>query len=502
MRDQRTTWALSGVITVLAGLATSYALSMALTIRESPVIAVAEGIIRITPGALAERAISIVGQLDKPLLVLGTLVILLAAGAWAGILSRTSFWRPTVVWLVLAAIGLVAVATQPGAGPLELLPVLLGLGTWFVLQAVFVGELRKAEQNSTVGRRSFLITAGVVAVGTVALTALGRVVGRGRRHVAESRRLLRLEGVSRPEVPRNATLGLAGVTPWQTPSDDFYLIHTAISVPTIEPRDWQLRIHGMVEKELVLTYDDLVGRQLTESWITLNCVSNEVGGDLIGNAWWSGVRVADVLEEAGVSTDADCVLQTSHDGWTCSTPLTALTDDRYAMLAVAMNGKPLPIEHGFPVRTIVPGLYGYVSATKWVVDFEVTRFADVAAFWTERGWSEQGPVKIASRIDVPRPGAQVAAGEVDLGGVAWSQHTGIRDVEVSVDGAEWTPAQLGGVPNTDTWVQWALTIDVEPGSHEVRVRAIDRSGEVQTGVRRDVVPDGATGWHSVIFEAD
>jgi DMSO/TMAO reductase YedYZ molybdopterin-dependent catalytic subunit len=255
----------------------------------------------------------------------------------------------------------------------------------------------------------------------------------------------------------------------------------------------------MVDRELVLTYDSLIARGLTEAWVTLGCVSNEVGGGLVGNAWWSGVRIADLLREVGVGAGADCVLQTSEDGWTCATPLTALTDDRAAMLAVAMNGHPLPIEHGFPVRSIVPGLYGYVSATKWVVDLEVTRFADVSAFWTERGWSEQGPVKIASRIDVPRAGADVDPGRLDVGGVAWKQHTGIAAVEIALDGGAWERVLLAEAPTEDTWVQWAGTVEATPGDHVLRVRAIGRDGDVQTGAVADVVPDGATGWHTVEF---
>jgi DMSO/TMAO reductase YedYZ molybdopterin-dependent catalytic subunit len=195
-------------------------------------------------------------------------------------------------------------------------------------------------------------------------------------------------------------------------------------------------------------------------------------------------------------------LQTSHDGWTCGTPLVALTDARDAMLAVAMNGEPLPLEHGFPVRTIVPGLYGYVSACKWVVDLEVTRFDQIRAYWTARGWSEEGPVKIASRIDVPSSGDTVTAGALRVGGVAWAQHTGIESVEVALDGGEWQPAEVAHVPTTDTWVQWAATVAVEPGDHLVRVRAIDKGRNVQTGVERDVLPDGATGWHTVDFTAE
>ena len=205
----------------------------------------------------------------------------------------------------------------------------------------------------------------------------------------------------------------------------------------------------------------------------------------------------DLLARAGVHPDADAVLQTSDDGWTCGTPLSALTDDRDAMLAVAMNGQPLPIDHGFPVRTIVPGLYGYVSACKWVVDMEVTRFSDFQAYWTERGWSERGPVKMSSRIDVPHSGAEVEAGDVRVGGVAWAQHIGIEAVEVSLDGTDWRPADISHPPTDDAWVQWAATLAVEPGDHVLRVRATDRNGLVQTGVERDVLPDGSTGWHTI-----
>jgi DMSO/TMAO reductase YedYZ molybdopterin-dependent catalytic subunit len=258
----------------------------------------------------------------------------------------------------------------------------------------------------------------------------------------------------------------------------------------------------MVDRELTLTYEDLLDRELTEDWVTLCCVSNEVGGDLIGNAWWSGVRIADVLAEAGVRPGADAVLQTSDDGWTCGTPLEVLTDDRNALLAIAMNGEPLPLEHGFPVRMVVPGLYGFVSATKWLVELEVTRFEDFTAYWTSRGWAEQAPVRTQSRIDVPRPGADVAAGTVRVGGVAWAQQTGIERVEYRLDGSPWTEAEVGRVPNVDTWVQWSASVEVSPGDHRLAVRATDRSGYTQTGAQRDVVPDGATGWHAVEFRAE
>ena len=488
----------------MAGLATSYATAMVLTIRESPVVAVAELIIRLTPGPVAERAISVLGHFDKPFLVGVVLVLLVACFAVAGVLERGGWWRPILVWVVLACIGLVAVLAQRGAGPVDALPIVVGLVTWITLHSALADALHRGQRRPELEsheRRVFLMVAGVVSVAAVGIAVAGRFVGAGRRHVEVSRRLLRIPGVTRREPPPATSLGLPGITPWQTPNEDFYRIDTAIALPTIEPKDWSLRIHGLVDRELTLSYADLVARRMTQSWMTLSCVSNEVGGDLVGNARWSGVRIADLLADLDVADEADCVLQTSHDGWTCATPLAALTDDRDAMLAVAMNGRPLPIEHGFPVRSVVPGLYGYVSATKWVVDLKVTTFAEDSGYWTDKGWSALGPVKIASRIDVPRSGAEVPAGSFSFGGVAWHQHTGIESVEVQVDGGEWIPAELGKVPSLDTWVQWAVTLDVTEGDHEVRVRATGEDGETQTSVVRAPDPDGATGWHTVEFSA-
>lgn len=501
MSTPRVPWVVAGLLAGATGLATSYAVAMALSVRESPVVAVAELVIRLTPGVVVEGAIGLLGAADKPVLVGVILMALAALFALAGLLARAGWWQPIVLWAVLAAVGVAAVLVQRGAGALDVLPVATGFVTWVVVLAALADPLARSRLpgQALPERRVFVKVAAAVGVAAVAIAVAGRVAGAGRRRVEQSRQLLRIPGVTRRQPPASATLEVPGITGWQTPNEEFYLVHTAISVPTIDPADWRLRIHGMVERELLLRYDDLLARELTESWLTLGCVSNPVGGDLIGNARWSGVRVADLLAEAGVTPGADCVRQTSEDGWDCATPLAALTDGRDAMLAVAMNGRPLPIEHGFPVRTVVPGLYGYVSATKWLVDLEVTRFADVETFWTRRGWSEQGPVKIASRIDVPRSGAEVPAGAVTVGGVAWAQHTGIGAVEVSVDGGGWQPARLAGAPSEDTWVQWALGVDLSPGDHTVRVRATAKDGRIQTGVQRDVVPDGATGWHAVEF---
>ncbi|MBZ5738565.1 molybdopterin-dependent oxidoreductase [Nocardioides mangrovi] len=509
MRTSRSAWSIAGLVAGYAGLAASYCLAMVVTIHEWPLVAVAEQVIRLTPGGIVERAIGLLGHHDKTVLQLIVLLLVTLLFAWAGLLARRTWWAPTIVFGALAVVGGLAVHATRGTTTVDLLPVALGLATWLVCLSLLTEPLRRHDVAARTEeplsrdhtRREFLLRGGIMVAGSIALGVVGRTVGRGRRHVEEARRLLRLPGVSAPEVPAGVRVGLPGVTSWATSATDFYRVDTAIVVPTVEPSDWMLRIHGMVDREVVLTYSQLIERQVTQAWVTINCVSNPVGGDLIGNAWWSGVRIADLLAEAGVQEGADAVLQTSDDGWTCGTPLAALTDSRNAMLAVAMNGSPLPIEHGFPVRTIVPGLYGYVSACKWVVEMKVTRFDDIEAFWTKRGWSEMGPVKTASRIDVPEDGGSIAASGGRVGGVAWSQHTGIAGVEVSVDNGPWQAAEIGTVPNADTWVQWAATLDVEPGDHQLQVRALDRTGAQQTGEVQDVLPDGATGWHTIQFTA-
>ncbi|QNN54858.1 molybdopterin-dependent oxidoreductase [Nocardioides mesophilus] len=511
--------ALAGAVAGLSGIAVSHLLTNALNARATPVQAVAESVISLTPGPVAEALISVVGRKDKPILVAGVTLAVIGLGAVAGMLTRRS---RTGAQLLLAAMGVLALLALMSGSDLTaagLIPLAAGVATWFVVLAVLVDAVppeptQPPEPPGPAGaagatvagaggaaagepsRRSFLLKAGGVTVAALVVAGGARLFGQGRRAVETARQLLRLP-VSDGTVPAEATLELKGATPWRVPNADFYRIDTALVLPAVDPAEWRLRIHGMVERELVLTYDDLLARNLTEAWVTLCCVSNPVGGDLIGNAWWSGVRVADLLAEAGVSSDADAVLQTSQDDWTCGTPIEALTDGRDALLALAMNGEPLPIDHGFPVRMVVPGLYGFVSATKWLVDLEVTRFENFSAYWTERGWSARGPVKTQSRIEVPANGATVAAGPTRIGGHAWAQHTGIEKVEYRLDGAAWQRAELGGVPSLDTWVQWAATVELAPGEHTLAVRATDRSGYTQTSARTDVVPDGAAGWDSI-----
>ena len=498
----RSLHALAGLVAGLAGLAVSHAVTMLLTVRASPLVAVAEAIIEITPGGIAESLIQLVGSYDKPILVVGVTLGLLGLAAWAGAMTQRGTMVASLVFVLMGVVAGAAVWTRPDSSLVDVVPVVAGTVTWLVVLSILVDQLTKhhREHAQDHARRRFLVTAGAVAAAAAVVGVAGQVVGASRRSIEAARTLLRLP-VRRGAVPAGAHIDVPGMPSWRTPNDTFYRIDTALVVPAIDPVEWRLRIHGMVDNELVLGYRDLIDRELTEDWVTLCCVSNEVGGDLIGNAWWSGVRVADLLAEAGVRPGADAVLQTSEDGWTCGTPLEVLTDDRNAMLAIAMNGEPLPLDHGFPVRTVVPGLFGYVSATKWLVDLEVTRFDRFTAYWTDRGWSPRGPVKTQSRIDVPRGGADVATGTLRVGGSAWAQHTGVARVEYRLDGAEWQQADLARVPNVDTWVQWTGTVEVGPGEHILAVRATDRSGYTQTPVRRDVVPDGATGWHAVEFNA-
>jgi DMSO/TMAO reductase YedYZ molybdopterin-dependent catalytic subunit len=500
MTRSRQRGALAGVVAVGAGLGAAEVVTGLLALSASPVLAIGEGVIRLTPGDLAEAAIAAVGRLDKPLLVAGTVVAALLLGGLAGLLALRRPWAGTTLLLAMGALGVAAARSTADSSLADAVPpvvaALVALVTLTYLLRWAVAPDSAPGRAAATGRRQFLTRAGVVALGAVALTGVGQVLAGGRRAVESARATVAL-ALPSPRPPQGVSVPVDGVAPWVTPNGDFYRIDTALAVPRVLPQDWRLRVHGMVDRELELTYDDLVGRGLQQAWVTLCCVSNVVGGSLISNAQWSGVPLADLLDEAGVRPGADAVLSTSADGWNCGTPLAALTDGRAALLAVAMNGEPLPLEHGFPVRMVVPGLYGYVSATKWVVDLEVSRFADFTAYWTERGWSPRGPVKTQSRIDVPRDGDEVPAGTVAVGGIAWAQHTGIERVEVRVDDGRWRPARLARVPNVDTWRQWAFAWDADPGEHRLAVRATDASGYTQTGEPSDVVPDGATGWHTI-----
>ena len=491
---------LLGVLATAAALAASQLTAAVLDLRESPVLAIAQTAIRLTPGALAEPIIGVVGTNDKPLTIVVVVLAMLLLGGLIG-----SWWRPRFVWAVAGVVVLVALATaavlsRPYGSVGGVLACLVGgavlLGVLALLHHQPVRPDDSAAGESLSRRRMIRLVAAVAIATAVAGTA-GELLAsrhRRRRELDRLRAALRLP-IHRPADPPGVDQAVAGQAPWVTPNSAFYRIDTALTPPLIDHTEWRLRIHGMVEHEMTISYQDLIDRGLQNAWVTLCCVSNPVGGDLISNTVFSGVPMKDLLDEAGVKAGADMLYSTSEDGWTCGTPLGVITDGRDALLAVGMNGQPLPVEHGFPVRQVVPGLYGYVSATKWVTDWEITRFDDAEAYWTKRGWSALGPVKTQSRIDLPRGSAET--GTVTVAGVAWAQHTGISKVEVRVDGQGWQTAELASVPSSDTWVQWRWEWDARPGEHRLEVRATDASGYTQTSKRADVVPNGATGYHGV-----
>jgi DMSO/TMAO reductase YedYZ molybdopterin-dependent catalytic subunit len=488
------------VLSALAGLAVGGVAAGVLGTRQTPVVAIGSAFIDRVPPWLKDLAVNWFGTHDKTALRVGILVVLLALAAVGGVLAVRRYWAGALVTVVLAGLAVAAAATRADAGQTGFVPSAVAGLTALGILRLYSRRLEPLldTPDDGVSRRGFLQLSAGVALGAAAVGALGRLVGGNRAAVADARETLQLPKPPSLDAPDGVQAN--GATSWVTSNDEFYRIDTALSVPQILPSDWKLRIHGMVERELELTFDDLLKRDVVHKWVTLTCVSNEVGGDLIGNALWSGVLLKDLLKEAGPSTDADAIQSMSKDGFTAGTPLGTLLDDRQAMLAFAMNGQPLPVEHGFPVRIVVPGLYGYVSATKWLTDIEVTRFDRFEAYWTPRGWSELGPIKLSSRIDVPR--SKASAGQVTVAGVAWDQHVGVSKVEVRVDGGPWQQATLATDASIDTWRQWHWTWNATRGNHVLQVRAFDAKGNPQIEASAPPAPNGATGLHTVDINVD
>ena len=516
--------ALCGVAAAVVGLAVGQLVALLSGADSAPVVAVGDAVVDHVPLWLKESAISLFGTSDKTVLIAGVVLALLALAALAGVLERRR--PPWGAWLVLAlgAVAALAALTRPDAGMLAIVPAVVAAlaGVW-VLRLLLrrtavprpasdpvagpVGSTpnQSTPNQSTPSRRNLLALPLLAALGGLAVWGGARLLGTRTQGGTSSRAEVKLPPAASPEppLPADVEVGVNGVAPFRVPNPDFYRIDTALVVPQVDAGTWRLRIHGMVDREVSLDYAQILASPLVERDVTLMCVSNEVGGDLIGNARWLGLPIAPLLAQAGPQTHADMILSTSADGFTCSTPLEVLTDGRDALLAVGMNGEPLPVEHGFPVRMVVPGLYGFVSATKWVVDLEVTRFDRAQAYWTSRGWAAKAPVKTGSRIDVPRAGGRVKAGRAAVAGVAWAQHRGVEAVQVRIDGGAWQPCELAqvprvdGTPTKDTWRQWVYRWDATPGSHQIQVRASDGTGAVQTGQQAPPPPDGATGWHTI-----
>lgn len=510
-RASRLSGAAAGAASVVLGAGVGELVAALVAPASSPFSVVGGVLIDLAPAWAKNLAISLFGTADKIALLVGIGIVLLAAAAGVGILElRRPWWGSAVCAALGAGVGIVAMTRADATGLSWLPSFVAGVVAAIVLRVLTrlarraaetdAGPAAASEAPADDDRRRFLVWTGVAAAAGILAAIGGATAHAATQTVAAARRALRLPApaVAAPPVPAGAQLDLVGMTPVVTPNEGFYRIDTALIVPQVDPADWSLRIHGLVEEEVVITWDELVALPLEESWTTLVCVSNPVGGELIGNAKWLGYPVRELLARAKPTSDADMVLSRSIDGFSASTPLEVLQDpDRDSILAVGMNGEPLPEEHGFPVRMVVPGLYGYVSATKWITELEVTRFDRASAYWTDRGWSPRGPVKLQSRIDLPRRNQGLGPGETTIAGVAWQQHVGISKVEVQVDEAEWREATLATAISDDTWVQWSIPWTAEPGSHSIRCRATNVDGETQTETDAWPQPDGATGWQQL-----
>jgi DMSO/TMAO reductase YedYZ molybdopterin-dependent catalytic subunit len=470
--------------------------------------AVGQLIINILPGPLVNFGKETLGTADKPILLVIIVVGVLVLCGLGGQLERRRQYAGAAVFAVVAVLGIVGISAEAGVTINAYLPIVIGLVLGYIIMNNLINLLRRwqprradaqsGEAQSAARRRFLGSTILVGALAAVAAIAGQALVGAATAvNTVRDKLLLPPPAKPGPPIPAGADLHVPGLSPYITPNDDFYRIDTALQVPVIDPANWSLTITGMVQNQVTISYADLTAKSLVEHDVTLTCVSNEVGGDLIGNARWLGYPIRELLAQAKPLAGADMVLSTSDDGWTAGTPLSALTDpNREALLAIGMNGSPLPLEHGFPVRMVVPGLYGYVSGTKWVTQLKLTTFADDEGYWTPLGWSAKGPIKIGSRIDVPRK-ATATAGTIVVAGIAWAQHTGIAKVEVQVDQGEWQAAQLADTVGPDTWRQWRWEWPAGAGSHTIAVRATDSKGLLQTAAFAPPAPDGATGYHTI-----
>ena len=502
--------ALAGLLAAASGVAVGTAVAALLQGVPSPIESVGNRAIDYAPPFLKELAVKQFGTADKPVLIGGVVAALAVIAMVAGVVGRR---RPRLAVAVVAVIGLIAVAaaavdrTTTASRTLTLVPsvltLLVSLGALLLLLSTLTVRDEPGEEHPMgFRRRSFL----QAALGVTALVVVGGAVGQlfGNAAAAASRAAIKLpRSTPAPAVPAGAQVDVEGVSRFVTPNRDFYRVDTALRVPDVPAEGWTLRIHGMVDRELSFSYRDLMNMPLVDHRITLTCVSNEVGGPYVGNAVWTGVLVKDLLAMAGVQDGADAIKTTSADRWTAGTPLEAVTDDRHSMIAIGMNGEPLPLAHGFPARVVVPGLYGYVSATKWLTDIEVTRFADFKAYWTTRDYTAEAPIKFSSRIDVPKSFQTFPRDKVRVGGVAWAQTVGIERVEVKVDNGPWQDATLAPEDNIETWRQWTWQWDeATEGTHKLTVRATNKDGDTQTSDRARIRPNGTTGWHSVQFRVE
>jgi DMSO/TMAO reductase YedYZ molybdopterin-dependent catalytic subunit len=528
--------ALAGLLSAAVALGVAEMLAALVGPTSSPVVAVGDAAITLTPEPVKGFAIRTFGESDKIALVVGTLVLIALVACAVGVVARHRLLLGRTGIALFGLVGVVAAVTRPAGGVLDALPSLAGALAGVVALGALIHRLPSPvpapvsppaaaapasdgevldrlrsvlgstnRAGGALDRRGFFVAAGVAA-GVATVAGGGGLLLQRRFDVAEARAGLALPrpADSAPALPDGADLSadIDGLTPLFTRNRDFYRVDTALLVPQVHPAGYRLRVSGMVDSPRTWSLTDLLDRDdVIDRDVTLTCVSNEVGGTLAGTARWTGIPLGAFLREHGVRDGSSQLLCRSSDGMTIGAPTRAALDVEDAMLAFGMNGEPLPVEHGFPVRMVIPGLYGYVSACKWLVGIEATTFEAVDAYWVARGWAAEGPIKVASRIDVPASGRGFPAGRRPIAGVAWAQTRGIGRVEVRVDDGDWTEARLAPAVDADVWRQWVLPFDFTPGRHDLTVRATSADGEVQPEKRTAPYPSGATGWHSVQVEA-
>jgi len=498
--------------TTRAGFAGAVSAGLALGLTElvagitelvpSAIASVGGVVIDISPRFVKELAISIFGTADKGVLAIGTAVVGVLIGWFVG---RATLRRPWVAWAAFGAFALLGIlAAADGVGGNLPLTILAISGAALIGALALRSMLRESPTDGLAAndsRRRFLTQAAGAGVAAAIAGLGGRQLIIARSEEVRQSVTLPAADLSVPMPPPESQFAaIADLTPIVASNDEFYRIDTALVVPRPDPETWRLRITGMVDNELSFSLDDLTNMVLYEEYVTIACVSNEVGGDLIGNAKWTGVKLTDLLDAAGVQDTAEQIYSRSVDGWTSGFPVELAYDGREPLVAIGMNGEPLPPSHGFPARLIVPGLYGYVSATKWVEEIELTTWDDVDGYWIPRGWAKEAPIKTQSRIDHPRRDQKLAENPLVLAGVAWAPTRGIAMVEVQLDDGPWLECELTSPLSDRAWVQWKTEIEAPPGSHIARVRATDGTGETQTEVEQRPAPDGATGYHEISFE--
>lgn len=489
--------ALAGMVAAAAAVGIGELLGGLLPGGTSLVVAVGSRVIDAAPPFVKDFAVSTLGTADKPALVIGVVVFTLLFGALFGFLAMKRRGWGIAGFAVLGVIGWLSMVVDEPVWEATLVTgvaIIAAIGVLLLL-------LRTAATTTDGGRRAFLRQAGSL----VALSGLAAIAGRSIVQAAATtgaRNDVTLQPPVTQPSPLTESLDVPGISPQYVPNGEFYRIDTSLSAPKVNIDNWRLSITGMVDRPLEFTFDELLAMPMIERDVTLSCVSNEVGGTLVGNARWQGVVLPDLLDQAGVQTGATQIVGRSVDGFTVGFPTERAFDGRTAMVAVGMNGEPLPINHGFPARLVIAGLYGYVSATKWLSEIELTTWDAFNAYWVPRGWAKKAPIKTESRIDVPSPRKRIVAGRQPIAGVAWAPTRGIQKVEVQVDDGPWKTARLGAEDGTEAWRQWVIDWDATPGMHRLTVRATDGDGVLQTEDRVPPRPDGATGWHTVTVSVD